>query len=70
MRLRAKGSDQIKVPFLALIVDCLPTNQIYNTLELVFDTDRNLDCRSRNLELRPNLTNDSPGICTGSKKMS
>lgn len=58
----------MKVPFIALIIDCLPLNQIHNTLEFVFDTDRNLDCRGGNLELRSNLTYYSPGICPRSER--
>ena len=51
-------------PFLAFIVDRLPTNKINDTTKIILNTNRNLDCCRWYPQLRANLVNHTPGICT------
>ena len=35
------------VPLIALVIDGLPTDEVYDAFEAVFNSDRHLYCRSR-----------------------
>lgn len=52
------------LPFLALVVDSLPADEINDTLQFVFDANGNLYSSSLDPELGPNLINNSPWVCT------
>ena len=52
------------VALLALVVDSLPTHEVDNTAEIVFDTNRHLHRGGSDPELLPDLVDDAPWVCT------
>ncbi len=58
------GLDYL-VALLALVVICLPANEVDDAAEVVLDADGHLDCCCGDLELLPDLVDDAPGVCTG-----
>lgn len=60
------GWNREILPFLALIVDSLPANQVNHTTKTIFNPDWDLDGGSGNFQLGSNLVDNPPGICAGS----